>query len=129
MLSVEVNAMTTREQRHSLGEFGERVAAGHLRDAGMVILDRNFRCRHGEIDIVARDGDTLVICEVKTRRTLEYGSPFEAVTPQKAARLRRLAAYWLEHYAMSPPSVRIDVVGVVLPRRGPPRVERLTGVA
>lgn len=121
--------MTTRKQRHSLGDFGERVAAGHLRRAGMVILDRNFRCEHGEIDIVARDGRTLVICEVKTRRSLAYGSPFEAVTPQKAARLRRLAAYWLAHYAMSPPSVRIDVIGVVVPRRGAPHVECLTGVA
>ncbi|MGH3359640.1 MAG: YraN family protein [Nocardioidaceae bacterium] len=121
--------MTTRDQRRSLGEFGERVAAGHLRAAGMVILDRNYRCAHGEIDIVARDGDTLVICEVKTRRNLEYGSPFEAVTPQKAARLRRLAAHWLAEYAMSPPSVRIDVVGVVVPARGAPRIECVSGVA
>lgn len=121
--------MTTREQRQSIGAFGERVAAEHLRGAGMVILDRNFRCKHGEIDIVARDGDTLVICEVKTRRSLEYGSPFEAVTPPKAARLRRLAAYWLAEYGMSPPSVRIDVVGVVVPARGGPRVESMRGVA
>lgn len=129
MLLAEVIAMTTREQRRSLGEYGERAAAEHLRRAGMVILDRNYRCAHGEIDIVARDGDTLVICEVKTRRTLAYGSPLEAVTPQKAARLRRLAAHWLSAYAMAPPSIRIDVVGVVVPRRGPAAIECVTGVA
>lgn len=129
MLQVEVIAMTTYEQRQSIGAYGERVAARHLKSAGMVILDRNYRCAHGEIDIVARDGDTLVICEVKTRRSFTYGMPLEAVTPQKAARLRRLATYWLAEYGMSPPSVRIDVVGVLVPDRGSARVERVTGVA
>ena len=121
--------MTTYEQRQSIGAYGERVAARHLRAAGMVILDRNYRCVHGEIDIVARDGDTLVICEVKTRRSLSYGAPIEAVTPQKAARLRRLAKYWLAEYGMSPPSIRIDVVGVIVPERGSARVECVAGVA
>ncbi|UPK76541.1 YraN family protein [Nocardioidaceae bacterium SCSIO 66511] len=121
--------MATYEQRRSLGEYGERLAASHLRAAGMVILDRNYRCKHGEIDIVARDGDTLVVCEVKTRRNLMYGAPIESVTPQKAARLRRLAAHWLADFAMSPPSIRIDVIGVVVPVRGAPRVECVAGVA
>lgn len=122
-------AMTTYEQRQSIGAYGERVAASHLKAVGMVILDRNYRCAHGEIDIVARDGDTLVICEVKTRRSLAYGLPIESVTPQKAARLRRLAKHWLAEYGMSPPSVRIDVVGVIVPERGSARVECIAGVA
>ena len=62
----------------------------------MVVLDRNWRCELGEIDLVLRDGHTLVVCEVKTRSALRFGSPLEAVTEAKAARLRRLAARWLD---------------------------------
>ena len=75
--------------KDALGRYGEDVAARHLAEAGLVVLERNWRCREGEIDIVARDGDVLVVCEVKTRRDTAYGSPLEAVTPRKAARLRR----------------------------------------
>ena len=111
----------------ALGAYGERVAATHLVDAGMSILERNWRCDIGEIDIIARDGDTLVVCEVKTRRGAEYGSPLEKVTSDKAARLRRLAARWMAERAVHPPDVRIDLVGVVRSRRGPARVEHVRG--
>lgn len=120
---------STYAQRKALGDYGEQVAAEHLAGAGMQILERNYRCPLGEIDIVARDGDTLVVCEVKTRRGRSYGSPLEAVTVRKARRLRRLAGYWLEAHQASPPSVRIDVVSVVVPRRGRPVVDRVAGVA
>ena len=83
------------EQRRSLGAYGEACAARHLTDAGMVVLDRNWRCDAGEIDLVLRDGRVLVVCEVKTRSSSAYGSPLEGVTAVKAARLRRLAARWL----------------------------------
>lgn len=116
-------------QRKALGDFGENLAAVHLQSAGMVILERNYRCSFGEIDIVARDGSALVICEVKTRSGLAYGSPFEAVTGRKAARLRRLAAHWLSEHDLCPPSVRIDVVSVLVPRRGAACIERVEGVA
>ena len=83
--------------RKALGRYGEDLAARRLREAGMTVLERNWRCAEGEIDIVARDGDALVVCEVKTRArgagTFEH--PMAAVTPAKAARLRRLAARWL----------------------------------
>ncbi|MGH3424349.1 MAG: YraN family protein [Nocardioidaceae bacterium] len=120
---------STYAQRKALGDYGEQVAAEHLVAAGMQIVERNYRCVLGEIDIVARDGDTLVVCEVKTRRGQAYGSPLEAVTARKAGRLRRLAGYWLEEHRTSPPSIRIDVVSVLVPRRGRPQVERVAGVA
>ncbi|HPU12529.1 MAG TPA: YraN family protein [Aeromicrobium sp.] len=119
----------TYARNRALGDYGERVAAEHLKSVGMVILDRNWTCRFGEIDIVARDGSTLVICEVKTRTSATHGTPLEAVTGQKATRLRRLASAWLESHAVLPDSVRIDVVAVRVPASGAPQVERVTGVA
>lgn len=115
--------------KDAVGAYGERVAAAHLVAAGMVILERNWRCRTGEIDIVARDGDTLVICEVKTRTGTDFGSPLEAVTARKAARLRRLAAAWATERDLHVPDIRIDLVGVLRPRRGAPQVEHVRGVA
>lgn len=114
--------------KDAVGAYGERVAAAHLVAAGMVILERNWRCRTGEIDIVARDGDTLVVCEVKTRRGTGYGSPLEGVTARKAARLRRLAAEWVHQRGVHLPEIRIDLVGVLRPRRGPAQVEHVRGV-
>lgn len=115
--------------KDAVGAYGERVAAEHLVAAGMVILDRNWRCAAGELDIVARDGDTVVFCEVKTRTGTGFGSPLEAVTPRKAARLRRLAATWLHERDVRVPDVRIDLVGVLRPRRGAAQVEHVRGVA
>ncbi|MGW1226080.1 YraN family protein [Streptomyces sp. NPDC001478] len=116
--------------RGALGRYGEDLAARLLTESGMSVLERNWRCRAGEIDIVAKDGDALVICEVKTRRTGGFEHPMAAVTPVKADRLRRLAGLWLARYGGPPPGgVRIDLVGVVLPRRGAPRAEHVRGVA
>lgn len=113
--------------RQAVGAYGEQLAARHLVDAGLALLDRNWRSATGEIDIVARDGDAVVLCEVKTRRSLVYGAPVEAVTRRKAARLRRLAAEWLAETGVHPPEVRFDVVEVFFPRGGPPRVVHLKG--
>ncbi|MER5887380.1 YraN family protein [Streptomyces sp. NPDC001941] len=113
----------------ALGRYGEELAARRLGAAGMKVLARNWRCgRTGEIDIVARDGDALVVCEVKTRRTGPY-CPMAALTPVRTERLRRLAECWLaRHHGPPPGGVRIDLVGVTLPRRGAPRVEHVRGV-
>ncbi len=119
----------TYARNHALGAYGERVAADHLVAQGLAILDRNWTCRFGEIDIVARDGTTLVVCEVKTRSSLRYGPPSEAVTTHKAARLRRLAQAWLEAHDVHPPALRIDVVSVLVPRSGPAEVDQIRGVA
>lgn len=115
----------------ALGRRGEDVAERVLTGAGMVILDRNWRCELGELDLVARDGDTVVFCEVKTRSGERLGHPFEAVTARKTARLRRLAARWLTEHPVRPGAIRLDVVGILVPPGGSSadvRVEHLRGV-
>ncbi|MGW3495566.1 YraN family protein [Streptomyces sp. NPDC001020] len=123
--------MNTHLARSALGRYGEELAARRLSGAGMTVLERNWRCgRSGEIDIVARDGDVLVVCEVKTRRRGFFEHPMAAVTPVKAERLRTLAERWIQAHGGAPPGgVRVDVVGVVLPDRGAPVVEHARGVA
>lgn len=98
------------------GRHGEALAARWLEDRGLRVVDVNWRCREGEIDVVALDGDEVVVVEVKTRRGTGWGHPLEAVTPTKMARLRRLAGAWLEAHPGTGRRVRIDVVGVVLGR-------------
>ncbi|MDQ3616708.1 MAG: YraN family protein [Actinomycetota bacterium] len=113
----------------SLGAYGEAYAARHLASQGMVVLDKNWRCELGEIDLVLRDGSVLVVCEVKTRSSRAFGAPLEAVTQQKAARLRRLAARWLAEHTIHPDEVRIDLVGVLVPPGRPAELEHARGVA
>ena len=113
--------------KDGLGRYGEELAAAHLVADGLRLLARNWRCPHGELDIVAVDGDTLVVCEVKTRTSERFGRPVEAVTPAKAARLRRLAAAWLASSGGGFDAVRFDVVGVLRPRTGAAVVEHLRG--
>jgi putative endonuclease len=121
--------------RGALGRYGEDLAVRRLHAVGMAVLERNWRCSAGEIDIVARDRDALVVCEVKARRAGGYEHPMAAVTAAKAARLRRLSARWLTERWLSrygaPPAggVRLDVVGVLLPDRGAPLVQHVRGVA
>lgn len=112
-----------------VGQYGERVAVKHLMDNGFVVLDRNWRCELGEIDIVARDGDYLVVVEVKTRRSSRFGPPAEAVTPAKLARLRRLTARWITESGLHPPRVRIDVLSVRPQRAGAALVDHLRAVS
>ena len=115
--------------KDELGRYGEELAVAHLRAQGLQVLERNWRCRLGEIDVVAVDGDCLVVCEVKTRRSLAAGSPLEAVTPAKLGRLRRLTAAWLaaqdRHFAQ----IRIDVVGVLQPPHCAAVIDHLKGVS
>ena len=114
--------------RGALGKFGEQVAVDHLVAHGLTVLARNWRCRDGEVDIIAVEGDVLVMCEVKTRRGVEFGTPLDAVTPAKAARLRRLASQWLAQPTTTPHhygEVRFDVVSVLRPRTGPTTVTHL----
>jgi putative endonuclease len=100
-----------------LGASGERRAAQWYEAEGYEVLDRNWRCPDGELDLVARRGPTLVFCEVKTRRTTRFGQPFEAVTSTKQARIRRLAARWLRERGASlglwSPLIRFDVASVL----------------
>ena len=110
-----------------LGDHGERIAVAYLTDAGLRVLDRNWRCRDGELDIVARDGDALVFCEVKTRRGTGYGHPAEAVTPVKQRRLHTLAQRWLATHDEHAPDLRFDVIGVLVRPGRPALVTHLRG--
>lgn len=117
--------------KEAVGAYGERVAVRHLEDAGYAVLARNWRCRAGELDVVATRDGVVVFVEVKTRRSLAFGPPSSAVTPLKAARLRLLAQEWL---AASPlalarpmPPLRFDVVSVLRPPSGPAVVEHVEG--
>lgn len=114
--------------RQALGRYGESLAARYLVGQGMVVLDRNWRCPAGEVDLVLREGDVLVLCEVKTRSSTGCGTPHEAVTPQKLARLRRLAARWLTEHDVHPAEVRIDLVAILRPPRGPVSVDHVRGI-
>ncbi len=117
--------------RRALGQRGEDVAAAFLADRGLVVLERNWRCREGELDLVAADGGRLVVAEVKTRSGTGFGLPAEAVTARKAARIRRLAQRWLaaRHAAGGSgfAEVRFDVLAVLLAGGAAPRVEHYEG--
>lgn len=116
--------------RAELGALGERLAATHLTGQGWQILDRNWRCRYGELDIIAVDPatDTVVFVEVKTRTGDGFGGLAYAVPPQKVRRLRRLAALWLAGQPRRFAGVRIDVVGVRIGRTRTPEIFQLHGV-
>ncbi|MEO3827327.1 YraN family protein [Actinomadura sp. B10D3] len=96
-----------------LGRRGEDAAAEYLAGLGWTILDRNWRCPEGELDIVAHDGRRHVVCEVKTRRSARFGDPLEAITADKAARLRRLAWRWAAANGVGGASMRVDVLGLI----------------
>lgn len=114
--------------KQALGAYGETLAARYLVGIGMELLDRNWRCDLGEIDLVLRDGDVIVVCEVKTRSSNRYGTPHEAVDDVKVARLRRLAVRWLRARGVVAPDVRIDLVGVLRPRRGASFIDHVRGI-
>lgn len=101
-----------------LGRWGEDVAAEHLEKAGLVLIERNWRCREGELDIVAMDQQVLVFCEVKTRSGLGFGSPAEAVSAQKLQRLGILAVRWMKEHPRPWSELRFDVVAVLRTRDG-----------
>jgi putative endonuclease len=117
--------------KDELGQRGERLAERALVGRGYEILDRNWRCAAGEIDLIARDGDELVFVEVKTRRSTTYGHPFEAITAAKLARLRRLVAAWLAAGGsahLRAGRVRIDAIAVLAPADAPASLEHLEGI-
>jgi putative endonuclease len=102
----------------SLGRDGEDAAVRFLERQRCTILDRNWRCSLGEVDVVARDGATLVFCEVKARRSSRFGEPHEAVGARKQARLRALAGRWLSEHRVTTTTVRFDVVSVLVTPSG-----------
>lgn len=115
--------------KDDLGRLGEQLAAEYLQQAGIRILDRNWRCADGELDIVAAERRVLVACEVKTRSGVTFGSPLEAISRRKQARLRRLAVGWIQAHGVLFDEVRIDVIGLVRDRAGHFTIEHVRGVA
>jgi putative endonuclease len=122
--------MTTTDRTpapHDLGRQGEDFAAGYLADRGLVLLSRNWRCRDGELDLVATDGEILVVCEVKTRSSAEFGDPAEYVTPTKILRIKRATRAWLRRYRAGWCDVRFDVLAILWPPDGEPELRHLRG--
>lgn len=112
--------------RHRLGQLGERLAAEHLERRGLRIVERNYRTRWGELDIVAFDGETLAFCEVKTRKmNAGEGDPLDAIRALKRSKVRKMAASWLAERTERPyaQSLRFDAIGVTFDRSG-----RLVGI-
>lgn len=116
--------------RAELGALGEQLAVDHLIGQGLRILARNWRCRYGELDVIAEDADTgtAVFVEVKTRTGDGFGGLAYAVTEQKLRRLRRLAGLWLAGQDRHWPALRIDVIGVRIRRCRAPEIVHLPGV-
>lgn len=113
-----------------VGDRGEALAGAYLEELGWEVLERNWRCRHGEVDLVLRDPDgLLVFCEVKTRRSDRCGLPVEAVGAAKARRLRVLAWAWLAEHGERGRPFRIDLVGVLCLPGEEPRLDHLEAVA
>jgi putative endonuclease len=108
-------------KRQETGHLGEQLAAGFLQKRGYRIVQTNYRCPEGEVDIVARRKDCLIFVEVRTKRSQEFGSPEESITMAKMDKLRRVAAHYRQAHDDSPASWRIDVVAVELDRQNRPR--------
>ena len=111
-----------------LGALGEDIAADFLRKSGYVILDRNWRAHRVELDIVARDGRTLVFCEVKTRRSIAHGLPIEAITAAKREHLRTAAGAWLGSHKLRTNGIRFDAIGIVYAPNGLHAISHVCGV-
>ena len=101
------------QARRALGTTGEDAVAAWYLDHGYEIVERNWRCRAGELDLIVRRARTFVFCEVKTRSSDAFGAPVEAITREKQVRLRHLAARWLEDAPMRPTEIRFDVASVL----------------
>ena len=119
---------TSKWTRAEIGALGEQLAVDHLQALGLRVLARNWRCRYGELDVIAADARSAVFVEVKTRTNDQFGGVAQAVTAQKVRRLRRLAGLWLASQDESWVSVRIDVIGVRIGRQPTPEISHLQGV-
>lgn len=111
-----------------LGTRGEQLAEHYLVENGYVILGRNCRVSKKEIDLIARDKNVLVFCEVKTRRSHQHGLPIEAVTAQKLANMQTAALEWLTHHRIRHSGIRFDVIGILLNIEGNCELNHIKGV-
>lgn len=118
--------MRTKDE---LGRRGEEIAARFLEGAGLRVIDRNWRCPIGEIDLVAVDGATLVVVEVKTRSSEDFGHPLEAITQGKLERLYLLASRWARAHDLRFSGFRVDAVAIIDDGTGKPLIEHLRAVS
>ncbi|MFT4396283.1 YraN family protein [Gordonia lacunae] len=118
-MSAEPRGPSRPDRRGHIGRLGEDVAADYVASLGWTVLERNWRTRYGELDLVAADGSILVIVEVKTRASRTYDDPVMAVTPTKLARMRRVARLWLAAQDRGWSQIRFDVVSVRLDQAAP----------
>lgn len=109
----------------TLGDWGEQLAARHLADRGWVILHRNYRLGHREIDLVARRGEVVAFVEVKTRGGMGYGHPLEAITRKKRKEIQAVAAAWIKEFGRPRDVYRFDAVAILLPAGGQPVIEHV----
>lgn len=127
----------TTSHNRSVGARGEAIAAGYLEGLGYCVLDRNWYSRYGELDLIVAQGDSLVAVEVKTRTGLGYGHPLQAITAQKAARLRRLLLEWCRAHDPDAgwearsrwKNLRVDAIGIVLRNGVSPNIDHLQGIS
>ncbi len=126
---LETRRPAPRGPRLSIGARGEALAAGYLAGVGMNILARNWHSKYGELDLVARDGATLVAVEVKTRTGTQYGDPLTAITAQKVSRLRRLLLEWVRVHAPRTDTLRVDAIGIVIRPGRSPRIDHIRGIS
>lgn len=115
--------------KDSLGRRGEALAASYLKGTGLQLVDHNWRCPLGEIDLVAVEGSVLVVVEVKTRSSLNFGHPLEGISAVKLRRLHLLGALWAEAHELRFSEIRVDAVAVVDDGTGEPQLEYLRAVS
>jgi putative endonuclease len=119
--------MSTAVVDSDLGARGEQAAADYLESHGLVVLSQNWRCREGELDLVATDRDRLIVCEVKTRSSPDHGEPEEFVDRRKIMRIQRATYQWLRKYRVGWCDLRFDIVSVLWPPNESPRIRHLKG--
>jgi len=117
--------MKEKSGNSSLGELGESIAVTFLQGAGFSIVEKNFRCVCGEIDIVARDGRSIVFIEVKCRKNMNFGPPQLAVTPFKQRQISKAALVWLSKKRLYDAEARFDVVAIVVHEHDLPEIEHI----
>lgn len=113
------------ESRINLGKHGEDLATVFLKQKGFQIITRNYRQKTGEVDIIAKDGDTLIFIEVKTRSSLLFGQPFEAVTKKKQTQLNRIALDYMTRNKINNQAARFDVISILIEQNKKPKIEHL----
>jgi putative endonuclease len=123
------SSRSVRASKQSIGALGEQMAARYLEMHGMRILARNWRHKFGELDLIAVDGTTLVAIEVKTRSSIAFGHPLEAITASKFGRIKALLAIWAGAHEPRLSELRVDAVGIVLGKPGEITIDHRAGIA